>query len=178
MRLSDIIIALNSLSRTGWMLRGVPSSVAESVSQHSFAAALIAADVASQLGLDPLRAAFIALVHDIGESIVGDVSKSSGVDRTAKELAEREAIFKMNVSDVVRGAALEYIEGRSLESIVAKVGDLASTILEGCYYKSLGFKVSEIVTSSVNELRAVVQRLPNGQKVLDVLRSEGIDLTC
>ncbi len=176
MRLPDVIVALNSLSRTGWMLRGVPSSLAESVSQHSFASALIAAEVASSAGLDPFKAAFIALVHDIGESVIGDISRSADI-KEEKEAAERRAIEGLDIS-LIKASAIEYSEGKTPEAQAAKVGDLVSTMLQGRYYEALGFKVSDIVTSSCKEARDAIAKLSNGSKILETLSRNGIELNC
>ncbi|ADL19554.1 Predicted hydrolase of the HD superfamily [Acidilobus saccharovorans 345-15] len=177
MRLPDVIVALNSLSRTGWMLRGVPSSLAESVSQHSFASALIAAEVASSAGLDPFKAAFIALVHDIGESVIGDISRSADI-KEEKEAAERRAIEGLEISSLIKASAIEYSEGKTPEAQAAKVGDLVSTMLQGRYYEALGFKVSDIVTSSCKEAKDAIAKLSNGSKILETLSRNGIELNC
>lgn len=177
MRLPDVIAALNSLSRTGWMLRGVPSSLAESVSQHSFASALIAAEVASLAGLDPFKAAFIALVHDIGESVIGDISRSANIKKE-KEVAERRAIEGLEISYLIKASAIEYAEGNTPEAQAAKVGDLVATMLQGRYYEAFGFRVSDIVISSCKEAKEVIARLPNSSKILETLSSDGIELKC
>lgn len=70
----------------------------ETDTTHSVMLALVAAEVAERLGLDPGRAALYALVHDLPEVYAGDVDTSLGLDeaaRAAKEQREVAAIRRL-----------------------------------------------------------------------------------
>lgn len=89
---------LLSLARLSMMLGEVervpthPDGRHETDTTHTVMLALIAAEVAAGLGLDPGRAALLALVHDLPEAICGDVDTSLGLDADARERkARREA---------------------------------------------------------------------------------------
>ncbi len=158
------------------MLRGVPHQLAESVAQHSFMAAVIAFKVAQYIGADPSKAAVIALFHDIGESSIGDVPKTARQVHEAKALAERLAVAELG-SDVEQ-LFNEYVEGKTLEAVAAKVGDLASTVLQGCNYLAFGFNVSEIITSSREELLRLLDVSGVRDRVMGALEDIGVDLMC
>jgi Predicted hydrolases of HD superfamily len=80
MRLERALEACKNLVRTGWMQRGVPPALGETVASHSFEAAVIAYLISEELkeigvNVNPEHATVIALFHDIGESVLGDLPK-------------------------------------------------------------------------------------------------------
>ena len=161
MDLRGLVRALTSLVRTGWMLRGVPASMGETVAEHSFVAALIAADLSQYVGADPYRAAMIALVHDATEAVVGDIPKTANIGQ-AKGEAERAALSKLDLPKPLREALLEYMEGRSLESKVARLADLVATAIVADEYEGLGFDVGEIKETSAREIEQLAGELASG----------------
>ena len=66
--------ALKLVRRTGWLDRGVPPEVTESVADHSFRMALLAwlAALGGSTGLNADRVLKLALVHDLPEALTGD----------------------------------------------------------------------------------------------------------
>ncbi|MEB3774390.1 MAG: HD domain-containing protein [Desulfurococcales archaeon] len=151
-----IITALSSLARTGWMLRGVPSTLAETVAEHLFASAVIALEAGYRLKdegveVDPHKAAAIALAHDMGEALIGDIAKVSGIDKTR---VEEEAVAR--ISGWVEQLYKEFEHGSSIEARIARASELAATILRARRYMTEGFKdVKEIEESSIKALDKV-----------------------
>jgi putative hydrolases of HD superfamily len=95
------LMRLKRLYRQGWLKRGLPEGLCESVAEHSFGTALLALLLAGPAGhggsigtIDPSRAALLALVHEMGESYAGDITPVDGVSREDKERLEREAISR------------------------------------------------------------------------------------
>ena len=95
------LMRLKRLYRQGWLKRGLPEALCESVAEHSFGTALLALLIAGKDGdcgglgrVDPARAALLALVHEMGESYAGDITPVDGVSREAKEALERDAIMR------------------------------------------------------------------------------------
>jgi putative hydrolases of HD superfamily len=93
------LMRLKRLYRQGWLKRGLPEGLCESVAEHSFGTALLALLFAGPGGdggsigrIDALRAALLALVHEMGESYAGDITPVDGVSPEEKERLEREAI--------------------------------------------------------------------------------------
>ncbi len=95
------LMRLKRLYRQGWLKRGLPAVLCESVAEHSFGTALLALLLAGRAGdggtigkVDPARAALLALVHEMGESYAGDITPVDGVSPADKERLEREAILR------------------------------------------------------------------------------------
>jgi putative hydrolase of HD superfamily len=93
------IMRLKRLYRQGWLKRGLPEGLCESVAEHSFGTALLALLVAGRAGscglfgtIDSGHAALLALVHEMGESYAGDITPVDGVSREDKQARERVAI--------------------------------------------------------------------------------------
>lgn len=74
---------LKKVKRTGWALKGV--SEPESVAEHSFRVAFIAMILAERYKGDQLKMIKMALVHDLGESYIGDIKWESGAKIIASQ---------------------------------------------------------------------------------------------
>lgn len=84
-------LALKDESRTGWDLRGVTDP--ESVAAHSWSVAYLTLLYADAAGVNADRALRMAVLHDLGEAIVGDVATRAdpGADTPdADVMEERE----------------------------------------------------------------------------------------
>ncbi len=91
------LMRLKRLYRQGWLKRGVPAELCESVAEHSFATALLALLLAGEAatkesGIDRDKAVLMALVHELGESYAGDITPVDGVSKDDKFRLERESI--------------------------------------------------------------------------------------
>ena len=69
----EAIGRLKEVPRTGWLDRDIPVEETESVADHSFGVAMLAWLLAPD-ELDRLRVVELALIHDLAESVVGDVT--------------------------------------------------------------------------------------------------------
>ena len=79
LELAGCVVKLKSVPRTGWLDRGIDPRVAESVADHSLGVALLAWACAIQrrdegASLDPERVLKLALVHDLAEAEIGDLT--------------------------------------------------------------------------------------------------------
>lgn len=97
------LMRLKRLYRQGWLKRGVPREICESVADHSFGTAILALLLAGGAGIhepadaegaDPARLALMALVHEMGESYAGDITPVDGVSREEKHRLEEAAIVR------------------------------------------------------------------------------------
>ena len=94
----DTLLTLYRLkdeTRTGWEIRGVVDP--ESVADHSWATALLCLLYAEEAGVNRDHAVAMALVHDLAESITGDVAtRVHDADRAVsvaeKQVRERAAM--------------------------------------------------------------------------------------
>ena len=88
---------LKKIKRTGWVREGIPE--AESVAEHVFRVALMSFILAKK-DIDVSKTIKMALVHELGEAVIGDVvvERDIKIDEKAKEekeKAERDVVKKL-----------------------------------------------------------------------------------
>lgn len=102
------IVHLKQLFRQGWLKRGMKAADCETVAEHSFGNALLCLMLLGQHPeLDALKVLKLALLHDIGEAYVGDITPHDNVERADKIRMETEAVVKIlgklpNGDDLIR----------------------------------------------------------------------------
>lgn len=86
---------LKTLRRAGWVRCGVEPC--ESVAEHTFGVALLALLLPKVAGLamNRERCVALSLVHDLAESIVGDLTPHDAVGADNKSRREREAMARL-----------------------------------------------------------------------------------
>lgn len=154
MKIERLIVACKNLVRTGWMQRGIPPAFGETVSQHSWEAAILAYYLGKKLKdkgieINPERASVIALFHDSGESLLGDLPKWASDRIKIKEEIELEAFRELGIEEEL---FIEYKKGNTLEGKIAKLGDILSTYLQAKRYLKLGYDVKEIIQTYEKEI--------------------------
>ncbi|MFT7668269.1 MAG: putative hydrolase of HD superfamily [Planctomycetota bacterium] len=118
---------LESLPRTGWVQRGVPSP--ESVAGHVVGVGFLALALAPRVepGLDVDRVVSLALVHDAPEALTGDLPKSgsellpAGAKRKAEMAAAKLLLDPCNSTAMARFEEFEAQNSR--EARFAKLCD-------------------------------------------------------
>lgn len=153
--LADSGLKVLWLARTGWMHSGIPPSMAETVSQHTFLASLIALDLFQKIRkigrkINENAVLKMIILHDIAEGVSGDLPKWTG-DRVNKEELEEEALLRIELPEDLAELVREYIRMESLEAKLARLADLMATWRVAIYYKQLGFEVDDILNSSQRE---------------------------
>lgn len=86
--LASFVDKLKRLKRTGWVMFKVPEP--ESVAEHSFGVAMMALTVAKHYGVDEAKVVKMALLHDLGEAIIGDLVTQRR-DRVLPNQASKQA---------------------------------------------------------------------------------------
>src|SRR3989338_4168161 len=88
---------LKKIKRTGWVLKGVKN--AESVADHTFRVALMCLVLGKNRKLNLLKLLEMALVHDLAESVIGDIRVERGSESlkiiSLKHQQERSAFRKI-----------------------------------------------------------------------------------
>ncbi len=139
---------LKTLPRTGWRLRGVGDG--ESVADHAFRVvvlAMVLADGAAGRGadVDVLKVLRMAVLHDLGESEIGDIPRTAlaYLKRSEKDRAETQAMRDLTAPLGPRGA--EYMEiwdemsdGESQEARLVRTADRLETLVQALEYESAG----------------------------------------
>lgn len=121
------------LPRQGFIAMGFKRGEADSVAAHSFATALLAYFFAKQLKkdgkkVDPDKVLKMALLHDVGETIVGDVGTfvkgmAGGVFSRIEEEGVRALVSGLNGKEEVIELVGEYSARKTLEARIVKAAD-------------------------------------------------------
>ena len=142
--LLDLLLQANQLKRvprTGWLMRGLVDT--ESVSDHTFGVAFIALVLAemAEAPVDVAKLLTVALIHDLAESILGDVPSPalSYFPPGAKETAEAEVLDEM-VDGLPRlahwrGWWREFANGSSVESQLVRDADRLDMLIQAYVYE-------------------------------------------
>ena len=77
-RIAKIAGKLKRIKCAGWVAHGVIN--AESVAEHSYRVAFLSILLAERFNVNPLKVVKMALIHDIGEAVTGDVVWEKGAD--------------------------------------------------------------------------------------------------
>jgi putative hydrolase of HD superfamily len=123
---------LKRIKRQGWLDAGIPKEQAESVADHCFRTALLVAFL-SDPELDMAKALKMALVHDLGESEVGDLTPRSHVPRKKKAQLEEAAIRTLE-NDEILALWREFEEGKSREAKAVREADRYERVIQAMEY--------------------------------------------
>ena len=121
------------LPRQGFIAMGFKRNETDSVAAHSFSTSLLAYFLAVSLKkqgekIDPDRVLKMGLVHDIGETIVGDVGTfvkgmAGGVFKNIEEEGVKALVEGLDSRDEIIELVSEYNNRETLEARVVKVAD-------------------------------------------------------
>ncbi|XP_062223914.1 uncharacterized protein LOC133922554 [Phragmites australis] len=150
---------LKTTKRAGWVKRGVQAP--ESVADHMYRMGVMALVAADLPGVDRDRCVKMAIVHDIAEAIVGDITPSDGVPKEEKSRREKEALDHMcdllgggSRAQEIRELWMEYEENASLEAKVVKDFDKVEMILQALEYeKEQGQDLEEFFQSTAGKFQ-------------------------
>ncbi|KAK7202359.1 HD domain-containing protein [Myxozyma melibiosi] len=95
-----ILRFLKTQRRTGWLDKGIQHGNAESISDHMYRMAVMSMLAPPEDNLDSRKCAMIALVHDLAEAVVGDLTPSDPVGADEKHRRERETMNYL--ADLIR----------------------------------------------------------------------------
>lgn len=167
---TQIVRLLKTQPRTGWVDRGIPVAETESIADHMYRMSIIAMTVPSHK-VDVDKCVKIALVHDIAEALVGDITPFGGVTKEEKHRRELETIqylveltmpYNEKFACEMMNLWLDYEDIRCLEARYIKDIDKFEMIQQAWDYEQdygLKYDLSEfyesraaIVTKEIGEL--------------------------
>lgn len=128
---------LKQTARAGWKLRGIAEP--ESVAEHTFRVALLALVLGRDAALDRERCVAMALVHDLAESIVGDITPYDGVAPEEKRRREREAMSRLTElagAPEILELWEEYDRSATPEARFVKELDKLETVVQAAEYQA------------------------------------------
>lgn len=137
-------IRLKGVRRAGWALRGVEPAARESVADHSLGVAALVMLLADGHGprLDSARALRMALIHDLGEARVGDLTPSDGVSADEKHRQEaaafRDIVEGLPDRDAMVELFEEYEAGETAEARFVRQVDKLEMALQAAHYRAQG----------------------------------------
>ena len=137
------ILHLKQVFRKGWLERGLPPARCESVAEHSFGNAMLCLLLAQQQpDLNVEKILRMALIHDLGEVYVGDLTPTDAVDPKKKYATEKQAVLKI-LSGLPAGDTLlenweEYEAQVTPEAQFVKQVDRLEFALQAAQYEQAG----------------------------------------
>ncbi|PKA55555.1 hypothetical protein AXF42_Ash006757 [Apostasia shenzhenica] len=131
---------LKTTKRKGWINHGIKRP--ESVADHMYRMALMALIAGDLPGVNRERCIKMAIVHDIAEAIVGDITPSDGVPKAEKSRREEAALNEMCKilgegirADEIKELWAEYENNASIEASLVKDFDKVEMILQALEYE-------------------------------------------
>lgn len=152
---------LKQTKRIGWKNFKVPES--ESVAEHSFRVAVLAMVLAPKFKLDVEKVVKMAIVHDVGEAIVGDIVKQYGEKMipNIKQIRKNEEKALKKIFSLINGTEYiklyqEYEGMKTKESLFVKQIDRLEFMMqalefEKTYKMKFPAEISKWVSSMIKD---------------------------
>jgi putative hydrolase of HD superfamily len=136
----EIAGMLKRTSRAGWVEVGIYQP--ESVADHSFRTAILCMLYADMEGIDPLKLLRMALIHDLPEAVIGDLTPSKKTAETNEK--EETAIYQIlnllpeRQRETYITVWNEYTEGKTREAKAVRQLDKIEMALQAKEYEKAG----------------------------------------
>ena len=143
---------LKELKRTGWVESGVPDP--ESVADHSYRVALLAMAISDHEGLDSQKTMRMALLHDLAESTVGDLTPRQ--KQRPQEKLESVAMMKIlatlpeKVSQLYCQVWDEYQRNETPEARLVHSSDKIEMLIQAKEYEEKGIKLDQFWETNID----------------------------
>jgi len=166
LKYNEYVCRLKDLVRTGWVRSNV--SGGETVAEHMYHTALntiIIKEVTEDIDVDWSKILVMSLVHDLSESILGDIPT---YEKTREDREREKEVLRDMLSELGYPSewADEIVELSSKEGIIVKILDLISTVYQGIKYIEKGYcsdYLVDIVSNSISELDKLIGELESYQ---------------
>lgn len=135
----ELVSSLKELQRTGWKQHRV-TGIIDTTASHSFGVVLLSWLFAKEAQVDLEKVLKIALVHDLVESVIGDLTPAEAkrVDRDALEengLKRIERKIPGALLDEVKSLIREFRAGATKEAKIVRVCDKLETLFQAHFYR-------------------------------------------
>lgn len=167
----DLAMQLKTLKRAGWQRCGVEPC--ESVADHSFGVALLALVTPSPQAPSPIidrnRCIAMALVHDLAESIVGDLTPHDPIGPAEKHRREEQAMEQLAATlgdRTIIDLWHEFESGKTEEARLVRDLDVIEMARQVRAYQQAGQLPPERANEFVESARRHVQT-DVGRKLLE-----------
>lgn len=153
----ELSTKLKQIQRKGWVIRNVKN--AESVADHTFGVSLMAFMLSKYRpeNLDHEKCMSMALVHDLAESIVGDITPHDDISVDEKQQREHEAmqeITQLIDDDELLALWQEYEMAETPEARFVKSLDKLEMLIQAFEYEQQqsGINLDEFWVSAQEHL--------------------------
>lgn len=150
----DILYQLKSVKRAGWLQSGLQPEQVESVADHSFFVGLMALLLADHEdeSMDKFKVIQMALIHDLAESVIGDITPADDIslqEKFDRELAALESVLKpLPMAEELLTLWREFEQGNSAEAkFVRRLDKLEMVFQAARYEKTTGADLEGFFTS-------------------------------
>jgi len=144
----DIILHLKTVPRSGWQKKlGIKRP--ESVADHAFGVTAIAMILSDSKGLDSAKVLKMAILHDLAESITGDLTPDDG-PKSKKIKLENLAMKKIlsslepKIQRQYHSVWIEYQKNETPEAKLLHQVDKLEMALQANIYKKSGYSKQKI----------------------------------
>ncbi len=170
----ELLSRLKEVKRTGWLERGIREP--ESVADHSFNVTALSIILAEIKGLDVAEVARMAILHDLPEAVIGDLTPSQKKERIEEIREIEEEIVKSITESIPREVGEKYheawrklVEDGSQEAKLVKLIDKLEMGLQAVKYikKTGNKKLLEIYSSAVESVKEDPELLDLLEKALN-----------
>eukprot|EP01035_Chromulina_nebulosa_P021095 gene21095-27337_t len=134
-----VVGKLKTLKRTGWVNNNI--NLPESVADHMYRMTMLSWIITDQ-SINKEKLMKICLVHDLAESIVGDITPHDGITKEEKRQLEENALKSIvndldniEISNEIFNLWLEYENSSSQEAVIAKQLDKLEMIIQADEYE-------------------------------------------
>lgn len=157
---------LKNLKRRGWVLRKIPNP--ESVADHSFRTAVITLLLSEKLDLDKTKCVKMALIHDLCETITGDIIPQDNITKEKqlkKEKAAMDSLFKDISGKEIIKLWDEYRKRKTPESRFVHEMDKFEFLLQGIEYK----QTHKDKNIGLDKFFSSVEKEVKNKEILDII---------
>ncbi|KAH9812851.1 HD domain-containing protein [Melampsora americana] len=143
-----ILEKLKTTKRAGWVREKAREP--ESIADHMYRMAILAMLSQDDPDLDVPKCVMLAIVHDLAEAEVGDITPLDGIPREEKHRREEQAMKRFTNELLPAGSVagkriwdlwLEYEQGKTREAKFVKDLDRYELALQGVEYEKSGYSV-------------------------------------
>jgi putative hydrolase of HD superfamily len=144
----DFILHLKTIPRSGWKKR-IGIRHAESVADHAYGVAAIAMVLSDSRCMDSTKILKMAILHDLAESIIGDLTPEDGPKSTKIKL-ENTAMKKIlstlepRIQKQYSSVWMEYQKNQTPEAKLLHQVDKLEMALQANIYKKSGYSKQQL----------------------------------
>ena len=140
-RLMDYSGKLKEIKRTGWVESGIESP--ESVADHSYRTTLLSMVLSDEKGLNTLKTMKMALLHDLAESVTGDLTpkqkEETHNEKESKALKKAINGLPEKIKKSYLEVFTEFQENKTLEAQLVHNADKIDMLYQTREYEKKGY---------------------------------------